>query len=72
MSHIWQKGRGNYVSLAAALLQGFMLARTRLMRVLDVSRLCPRRFPHTFKMHPVPYGMLVCRSTHPTHRFERW
>ena len=35
-----RKGCGSCVSLAAALLQSFALAWTRLMLILDVSRIC--------------------------------
>ena len=45
---IWQKGRGIYISLAAALLRGFVLAQTRLVRILDTSRVHSGHVSRTF------------------------
>ena len=47
VSHIWQR-RGSYVSLAA-LLRGFVLARTHLVCVPDVSCACPKCVLHVFQ-----------------------
>jgi len=47
-----KKRRGSYLSLAAALSQGFALAWTRLMRIPHTS--CLTRIPDTSRLHSRP------------------
>ena len=44
-----KKGRGNYVSFAAALSQGFALVQMHPVHVPDISLMCPRCVLHTFQ-----------------------